>query len=178
MRRLVTLGLVVLLSMTLAFTTIAYASSSTHSADLAQQKPPRADSAAGHTAAPGISHGKGIDRPAVKRSPRRLDRPSASHGAPTSTASKTKVRVGGSVATSSIATATPELQANAPAANAPLLGGTFNGATQCCGSCGLGAFFTNAVAGLFDPWLVYDQYINRYWFLTVSENDSPQNSDF
>ena len=233
MRRLVTIGLVVVVSVSLALTNIAYASSSTHSADLTQQKPARANSAGGHSAAQGISHGKGIDRPAVKRSPRRLDTPSPSHGALTSTTGKAKVRVGGSVATSSIAAATPELQANAPAANAPaangptanvpaanapLLGGTFNGSTECCsippdptmavgpyqvviatndgyaafdkngtavpnttpclGSCSLGSFFTNAVAGLFDPWLVYDQYINRYWFLTVSENDSPQNSDF
>lgn len=53
-------------------------------------------------------------------------------------------------------------------------------AQPCAGNCRLGTFFTNAVAGtnIFDPWLVYDQYINRYWFLTVSKATSPQNSDF
>lgn len=53
-------------------------------------------------------------------------------------------------------------------------------AQPCAGNCRLGTFFTNAVAGtnIFDPWLVYDQYIDRYWFLTVSKATSPQNSDF
>jgi len=53
-------------------------------------------------------------------------------------------------------------------------------AQPCAGNCRLGTFFTNAVGGtnIFDPWLVYDQYIDRYWFLTVSKATSPQNSDF
>lgn len=50
-------------------------------------------------------------------------------------------------------------------------------AQPCAGSCSLSQFFTNAVDGPFDPWLVYDEYIDRFWFLAVSLNDSPQRSD-
>lgn len=49
----------------------------------------------------------------------------------------------------------------------------------CAGSCSLPEFFTNALVGanIFDPWLLYDQYIGRYWFIAVSQSESPRNSD-
>ncbi len=50
---------------------------------------------------------------------------------------------------------------------------------SCAGSCSLAQFFTNALTGanIFDPWLLYDQYIGRYWFIAVSQSESPRNSD-
>ena len=57
-----------------------------------------------------------------------------------------------------------------------------NGTLVTAASQGLLAFFSSlgAVAsdGPFDPWLRYDEYINRFWLLAVSQSDSPQRSTF
>src|SRR2546427_291503 len=57
-----------------------------------------------------------------------------------------------------------------------------NGSLVPAASRGLFGFFSSlgtvASDGPFDPWLRYDEYINRFWLLAVSENDSPQRSTF
>ncbi len=57
-----------------------------------------------------------------------------------------------------------------------------NGTLVTAASQGLFAFFSSlgpvASDGPFDPWLRYDEYINRFWLLAVSQSDSPQRSTF
>src|SRR5207249_6445392 len=57
-----------------------------------------------------------------------------------------------------------------------------NGSLVPAASQGLFGFFSSlgtvASDGPFDPWLRYDEFINRFWLLAVSENDSPQQSTF
>jgi len=57
-----------------------------------------------------------------------------------------------------------------------------NGSLVPAASRGLFGFFSSlgtvASDGPFDPWLRYDEYINRFWLFAVSENDSPQRSTF
>jgi hypothetical protein len=187
--------------------------------ELAKKAPK--DSAAGHAVVHGVKAGKGHakDHPRRNIGPRRL-KPSKSTTEGTGSP-KTIVRSVGT--TSSPRTGSPSTApAGAPTPSAPILGGSFAGAVECCsippdptmaagpsqvviatndgiaafnkngtavpntvaqpcaGSCSLGTFFSNAVTGtnIFDPWLVFDRYINRYWMLAVSEADSPKNSDF
>lgn len=222
MRRLIAFALVVLVSISLALTNIADASSTNQSPGLSQQKPTRANSAAGHAFVRGAAPGRGNDKdhPRNDTPPQRLN-PAASvrnGGA----SPKATLRLQETVQTSSLDALASASAPTAPQADAPVNGGSFLGMNECCrippdptmaagpfqvvvatndsivafdkngtqvpntvaqpcaGNCRLGTFFSNAVAGtnIFDPWLVYDQYINRYWLLTVSKATSPQNSDF
>ena len=187
-----------------------------------EAKKTKPNSAAGHAVVRAVAPGKGKekDHPRYDKPPQRLGRSGSARNLDASP--KATVQLEEKVHGSSLNGPTGVGSLSAPEPDAPVLGGSFLGVSECCsippdpimaagphqvviatndrimafnkngtqvpntvaqpcvGNCQLGTFFTNAVAGtnIFDPWLVYDQYIDRFWFLTVSRATSPQNSDF
>ena len=229
MRKPIALGIIFAVCMSLSSMGVAGASTGPLSTDTVEKAKTRQDSGAGHAVVRPVATGRGSAamHPARSHPTRRLDQaPQRGPSVGGTTKSTAHIPQGAapqaSATAASLDTSAGTLESGLPGANAPVLGGTFLGTTECCsippdptmaagpfqvvvatndgyaafdkngtavpntvaqpcaGSCSLGTFFTNAVAGagIFDPWLVYDQYIDRYWLLAVSEADSPQNSDF